>query len=396
MAPVFVACSQCGFENDPQHHFCGMCGEPLRAPYAAPTPPTRPVPGISGPSILGLGGEEPASRSVDYLLEEADEPPSRRGFVYLVLLLVLGVVAVGAWRWRQSGYPWDARLGGHPANENVTTPASAPASPSAPADSTAPSAIEVNPANPAANSTQPPAPATPPPPTATTDATAPAAPATTASAPAADHAQSGSPSDEAKQADAKPATPKAAEPSTSETSSAGPKSVAPTSAEPASAEPKAAAPAKRAAQTASKADDSADDDEEEADVEPVQPRSVQPRKAAKPSPNPSERATPVDPTAAWVIDGQKYLYGNGVPQDCRRAKAQMLAAAARSNPEAQSTLGTMYATGHCVDRDVISAYRWFAQALQKDPSNTRIQEDLKVLWNEMTPQERQAAVQSKR
>jgi len=74
----------------------------------------------------------------------------------------------------------------------------------------------------------------------------------------------------------------------------------------------------------------------------------------------------------------------------------MLAAAARSNPEAQSTLGTMYATGHCVDRDVISAYRWFAQALQKDPSNTRIQEDLRVLWNEMTPQERQAAVQSKR
>jgi len=55
----------------------------------------------------------------------------------------------------------------------------------------------------------------------------------------------------------------------------------------------------------------------------------------------------------------------------------------------------MYATGHCVDRDLISAYRWFAQALQKDRTNTRIQQDLQVLWNQMTPQEKQTALQTK-
>jgi len=52
----------------------------------------------------------------------------------------------------------------------------------------------------------------------------------------------------------------------------------------------------------------------------------------------------------------------------------------------------MYATGHCVDRNVISAYRWFAQALHNDRSNTRIEQDLRVLWSQMTPQEQQAAI----
>ena len=87
------------------------------------------------------------------------------------------------------------------------------------------------------------------------------------------------------------------------------------------------------------------------------------------------------------------MYGNGVPQNCARAQKNLLAAAARSNAKAQSVLGTMYATGHCATRDLPAAYHWFARALHQDPSNARIEEDLKVLWGQMTPEERQAALQ---
>ncbi len=70
--------------------------------------------------------------------------------------------------------------------------------------------------------------------------------------------------------------------------------------------------------------------------------------------------------------------------DCGRAGKSLLAAAARSSAKAQSVLGTMYATGHCVTRDVPTAYRWFAKALHQDPGNVRLQRDLEVLWAQMT------------
>jgi hypothetical protein len=89
-------------------------------------------------------------------------------------------------------------------------------------------------------------------------------------------------------------------------------------------------------------------------------------------------------------EGMKYLYGDGVVRDCDRAQKD-LRAAARSNPEAESLLGTMYASGHCVGHDLPTAYRWYARALRHEPSNIRIQSDLEVLWNQMTPAEKQIA-----
>jgi TPR repeat protein len=64
----------------------------------------------------------------------------------------------------------------------------------------------------------------------------------------------------------------------------------------------------------------------------------------------------------------------------------------RANTKAQTVLGTMYATGHCVGRDLPTAYRWFARALREEPQNSRISEDLQVLWRQMTPQEKQLAM----
>ena len=68
----------------------------------------------------------------------------------------------------------------------------------------------------------------------------------------------------------------------------------------------------------------------------------------------------------------------------------MRIAAGHSYSPAESLLGTMYASGHCVGRDLPMAYRWYAHALHNDPSNTRIQSDLEVLWTQMTPAEKQA------
>jgi TPR repeat protein len=95
-------------------------------------------------------------------------------------------------------------------------------------------------------------------------------------------------------------------------------------------------------------------------------------------------------------EGEKYLYGNGVPENCTRARTSLLAAAQRSSAQAESVLGTMYATGHCATRDLPTAYRWFSRSLRKDASNTRIEQDLKVLWNQMTPEERQLALRDQR
>jgi len=92
--------------------------------------------------------------------------------------------------------------------------------------------------------------------------------------------------------------------------------------------------------------------------------------------------------------GEKYLYGNGVAQDCNRAESSLRAAAQRGSAKAQAVLGTMYATGHCATRDLPTAYRWFARALHKDPNNARIEQDLQVLWKQMTPDERQVALRS--
>jgi hypothetical protein len=89
--------------------------------------------------------------------------------------------------------------------------------------------------------------------------------------------------------------------------------------------------------------------------------------------------------------GEAYLYGRGVPKNCDQAIKYLKLAAAESSAKARSALGTMYATGHCVPRDLPTSYRWFAQALRADPNNQILEKDLSGVWNQMTPPERQLA-----
>lgn len=93
-----------------------------------------------------------------------------------------------------------------------------------------------------------------------------------------------------------------------------------------------------------------------------------------------------------AAQGERYLYGNGVPQDCALARKNLAIAAERKNSRALTLMGTMYATGHCAPRDLPTAYGWFAQALRSDPSNRRIEDDLSLIWKQMTPSEKQLAL----
>jgi hypothetical protein len=334
-----VRCAQCGQENNPQYRFCGMCGAPL-GPAPAPVAPqaTRErarVP-VSGPSFLGLGDEH--SRDLDYLLE--DEPPRGHGRLYFALLLLVVSAGLLAWHWQRDGYPW-AGLVQKPA---VSTPPVAAAPAPAPQASAPPAVIPVEPtANPAPPETQL------------------ASGQTTQSAgetPAANTPPNGPA--------AKPVEPSARP---SEDAGAG----GPTPKTPA-AEP----PQTSAAET----------------TEPE--RKEAPAVAAKKAtPKPSPAAPAATFEDRLVADGERYLYGRGVPEDCERAQRNLQIAARQSNAKAQTLLGAMYATGHCVGRDLPSAYRWFAKALNGDPGNSRVQRDLEVLWNQMTPEERLLAMKSK-
>jgi hypothetical protein len=93
--------------------------------------------------------------------------------------------------------------------------------------------------------------------------------------------------------------------------------------------------------------------------------------------------------------GEAYLYGRGGRENCDEAVKNLKAASAKSNAKARSAFGTMYATGHCVPRDLPTSYLWFALALRVDPNNQILEKDLNAVWNQMTPPERQMATRMK-
>jgi hypothetical protein len=352
-----VRCVQCGQENNPQYRFCGMCGAPL----GPPPPPASPEVGrerirvpVSGPSFLGLGDER--SRDLDYLLE--DEPPRGHARLYLALLLLVASGALLAWHWQRDGYPWSSFL--LKPTASAPAPVSSPPVP-APESAAAAAPVPVEPtANPAPPEAQP----------ASSDGAPPPPASGTASAGPDDPSAAAKPADQASQTIAAKATDEAAP--TIDSSDSGEAAVkTPAAVSQPTSEPEAAALPQRETRTKN--------------ASPA-PKSVSP----KPSP-----AAPADAFEdRLVADGEKYLYGRGVPEDCERAQRNLQIGARQSNARAQTLLGAMYATGHCVNRDLPTAYRWFAKALHGDPGNSRVQRDLEVLWKQMTPEERQLAMKS--
>jgi cytoskeletal protein RodZ len=324
---MLVKCEKCGYENFPQHRFCGMCAAPLpfpTAPGIRPNPePRPPAPRpISRAAPTAVEREPSSARNLSYLLE--DEPgPSHGGKYFLALLLLLVALGVVGWHWRGDWSALIARL-----SNSAPSNSSAPATAGSPSDTVPPASVNGGAAQSGAGTVD-------------------QAPATQTQAPPAaraDDSGQGSQVDQAQPSNSSPQNDSAA-----------------------------ATP----------------DDSEEATPPPAPARKA-PKMRAQPAAAPAAQASDLE------AEGEKYLYGNGVPENCTRARTNLLAAAQHSNAQAQNVLGTMYATGHCATRDLPTAYRWFSRSLRKDPSNTRIEQDLKVLWNQMTPEERQLALRDAR
>lgn len=379
-----MRCSRCGNDNPADNRYCGMCGATLLAPTPLPSnavpetqtqraasagaglpsittappveavpvkEPPRPAPpaphdppSITGPSFLGLNDPAPRKRAslsidphhgghsgnLDYLLEDEEEHKSGgAGKGIFILVVLLIVVGFGYLRWRNNGFRWSS-------SENKPAPTEqSPAEPSANTPATSPSITPEHtpaPSQPAAQTPQTPAPAT------KSAATNPPA----------------QPANAAKSEDSKPADEdKSAEDSSADTT-------------PDDTTPAAAAPAKTAKVPTPK---------------PARPVPAKPSPAAKPT-----RAG--DP----VAEAQKYLYGKGAPQSCDRGLQLLKPEANKANPKAMIEMGALYSAGLCTPRDLPTAYRWFAQALRKDPDNMAVQTDLQKLWGEMTQPERQLAI----
>ena len=348
-------CNQCGHENNPEYRFCGICGAPLQPAISTREYGRERVSSqLSGPSFLGLGDER--SRDLDYLLE--DEPPRGHGRLYLALLLLVLSGALLAWHWQRDGYPWAAL---------VPKPIvhSAPAASSAP-DAAAPNVVA--PVEPTGNTVPPEAQA------ATSTASGETMPPAAAA-----------PQGESIPSSAPPATaPEATPPK--EGSDSGKSGTKPEVASvPATPVPPVTAPVTTSPASTSSV-------ETEAPAAPA-PKAAPIAKAAVSKPSPA--TPPVSFDDKIVADGERYLYGRGVPEDCARAQRNLQIGAGNSNPKAQTLLGAMYATGHCVNRDLPTAYRWFAKALHGDPGNSRVQRDLEVVWKQMTPEERLLAMKNR-
>jgi TPR repeat protein len=369
-----VICPKCGENNSDNFRFCGMCGTPLQArvearrPAGAPVPnlpstipqeitnapeslrpvadtaartPDKPIPPISGPSMLGLdqaGSNQPSMLSLQDRsysgLDSFFEPEQPKTGARRILLLVALLAALGgAGWWTYTNYlsatgtrnpQTEASSGSDTPSDKLAEPRSA-----APAASAAPK----------------------------TDAGSSQAVVPSAAAPA----------------------------GPSENASAGP------------------APARHTVDAETKP---------VAKPQPVTPKSVTPKialgdksaeKGARrqtPSNTSSKTSQPVMAAAADTGDadfrkGWAYLYGRGMPENCSEAVKSLKAASAKSNAKARSAFGTMYATGHCVPRDLPTSYLWFAMALKKDPNNQILEKDLSAVWNQMTPPERQMATRMK-
>jgi len=402
-----VRCGHCGNENSEANRFCGMCGAALVAKTGATesqvratvapgekraepgsggssteprlparsateaTPvisspaitspqaasPTIVSPTITGPSFLGLNTpadrrsvDSPSghdqlprsARNLDYLLEDEEEPPRGWGKLVMVVIALLLVGGFGYLRWKQGGFDWVTKGDKKPAATQSTD--SAPST----TDSGSATSAGSTPAGATPGATAS-APATP--------------PAAVSTSPAADTtAPQGAPAPTSAPQDTSP-----------QTTPAQPSSTPAASTQASPTDPNA--PADSASQPA---DTGSNTQSPQAETPP----------AAKPRERKPTPAKPVDP----VAEAERYIYGNGVRQDCDRGVRLLKPAAEQSNPKAMISMGTIYSTGTCTPRDLPTAYRWFALALHKQPDNQALQDDLQKLWSQMTQPERQLAI----
>ena len=376
-----MICPNCREDNAPTFRFCGMCGTSLeprveaRRPAGAPVPilppslpkiahapePLRPVvvenatkpsnsplSSLGGPSVLGLDQPSGNQPSTDALRERAfsgldsffePEQPKTGGRRILLMVALLTALGGAAW-WTYTNY-LGASEGRKPEPATSNAGEASAEKPSTQAGT--------QDAAPAAGSSQ---------------AAVPSAAVPSAAVPSAAVPGGRVPESQTENASAGPdATRKTADAEAKPAAEAKPKTPAP------AAQAKTPPAGKRAA---------------------TREPGVTSAKASN-SPTPATADTG-DPD---FRKGEAYLYGRGAQENCNEAVKYLKAASAKSNAKARSAFGTMYATGHCVQRDLPTSYLWFALALRVDPNNQILEKDLNAVWNQMTPPERQMATRMK-
>ena len=395
-----MLCSHCGHDNPRAYHFCGMCGAAMEKPSPAPPParpdvypqppkpdaypppqPQRPespppskVPefsasrSISGPSFLGLDAAPSAESS--YLLE--DEPGAGRGRVVALLLLV-AVGAVGWWQVRERGgvsaviASVRSMIGQHSAQ-----PAGPQGGEGVPADrlNRSKAALQENATDEKASQSED---------LEVKDGSLVPKPGETAAKAGTSDAASQDSSSASKDARAKPQSQPAGETGkTNADEAVGKKGSADEESSSTGSNSRGATEQASLKESSNKSSAAARKGGDETSVAEDASR---------------RRASAVEDSQ--VANAEKYLYGKGVRQDCGRALSALRPAADDSNPKARTLLGAMYATGHCVPRNLPSSYHWFAMALREDPNNVWVARNLQNVWNQMSASERQQATQMK-
>lgn len=94
---------------------------------------------------------------------------------------------------------------------------------------------------------------------------------------------------------------------------------------------------------------------------------------------------------APVMLADMYMKGDGVPRSCEQAVVLLKTAAEKENARARNRLASMYATGNCVQRNRVEAYRWLSSALVANPHSDWAQQNKDLIWQQMTPDERTMA-----
>lgn len=358
---MVVRCPYCGTENPPDHRFCGMCGRPLveiRGDDSATEPPAGRDPERPAPAPAYTGGlfnlNAPADkpyRSLDYLLEDDEEPRSNKGLILLCLIALVLAGGLGWLRWRNVNLPEWFKT--HVSASKPSTPAAsnspnASANPSS-ADQANPSssiqpvqAEEPAPSPSSANNATPPSPTAPSTANSGAPSTTPASPPTSATLPGDSNSAAAA------------APPNSTPPPTGD-------SIIP------------ASPA-------------------HTDKSDATPRALPAAPPAKPKPAPKPAPKPEPKAPDQVALGEQYLYGRGVPQNCEKGLRYVKPAADQSNTKAMITMGALYATGHCLSRDLPTAYRFFALALRSDPDNGPLRQNAEMVWKQMTAEERKQAI----
>lgn len=112
------------------------------------------------------------------------------------------------------------------------------------------------------------------------------------------------------------------------------------------------------------------------------------RKSADPAPDDDPPAPAANKPSQALVRAQQYLHGQGVRQNCEQGLVYLRAATRENDPGAAVQMGTLYASGFCVQQDRVKAYKWFTTAREMQPENRWIAKNLDQLWAQMTPQER--------